>query len=45
LRSDEECTDGSSNCVCLKLSIWWNWNTLTLLFHRAFQIHWISYTN
>jgi hypothetical protein len=21
LRSDEECTDGSSNCVCLKLSI------------------------
>jgi hypothetical protein len=21
LRSDEECTDGSPNCVCLKLSI------------------------
>jgi hypothetical protein len=27
LWSREECTDGSTNSVCWKLQIWWNWNT------------------
>ena len=26
--SHEECTEGSSNNVCLTLPVWWKWNTL-----------------
>jgi len=49
LRSDVECNDGSPKCVCLELSIWWNWNTLfrmkTYIAGGRLMFYWVTVTS